>query len=353
MADPIRLLVLDHDLSLRQRYSAILAEEGCVCEFALSGQEVLWRLGQPGIDGVLANSTAPGMGALDLAGAPGHTPCLLLFSLTPENGGHRELCRPASCLWLRQPVTDKQLRIALELVFDSAGRIGERPHLDEAAILAHEFRSPLASLRTTAETLRKGYYGELTPTQQAAVESIERNSGYLQDTINCVGHMYELENKPIAGVQEVVDLLAEVVEPILERPEYRDNRKGMSLTLHAPDPLRVIGHWGLLRIVLKNLINNALKYGHRDTAIQIRVEQAGRQAMLSVRNEGLGIPAADRGRLFQRFGRLRLPGSEGIKGSGLGLYLCRRIIELFGGSIEVRSEPGQYAEFRVFLNRAR
>ena len=353
MADPIRLLVLDHDLSIRQRYAAILVEEGCVCEFALSGQEVLWRLGQPGIDGVLANSTAPGMGALDLAGAPGHAPCLLLFSLTPENGGHRGLCRPASCLWLRQPVTDKQLRIALEMIFDSAGKLGERPHLDEAAILAHEFRSPLASLRTTAETLRKGYYGELTPTQQAAVESIERNSGYLQDTINCVGHMYELENKPIAGVQEVVDLLAEVVEPILARPEYRDNRKGMSLTLHAPEPLRVIGHWGLLRIVLKNLINNAIKYGRRDTAIQIRVEQAGRQAMLSVRKEGLGIPAADRGRLFQRFGRLRLPGSEGIKGSGLGLYLCRRIIELFGGSIEVRSEPGQYAEFRVFLTRAR
>ena len=117
--------------------------------------------------------------------------------------------------------------------------------------------------------------------------------------------------------------------------------------------MRVIGHWGLLRIVPKNLINNAIKYGRRDTAIQIRVAQAGRQAMLSVRKEGLGIPAADRGRLFQRFGRLRLPGNEGIKGSGLGLYLCRRIIELFGGSIEVRSEPGQYAEFRVFLTRAR
>ena len=353
MADPIHLLLLDHDLSIRQRYAAILEEEGCVCEFALSGQEVLWRLGQPGIDGVIANSTAPGLAALDLAGAPGHSPCLLLFSPTPEGGAPLELCHPASCLWLRQPVTDKQFRVALEMIFNTGDTVGERPHLDEAAILAHEFRSPLASLRTTAETLHKGYYGELSVTQQAAVESIERNSGYLQDTINCVGHMYELENKPIAEVEEVVDLLAEVVEPVLGRPEYRDNRKGMRLTLHAPEPSRVVGNGGLLRIVLKNLINNAIKYGRRETKIQVRIEQAGRQAMLCVRNEGLGIPAADMGRLFQRFGRLRLPGSEGIKGSGLGLYLCRRIVELFGGSIMVQSEPGKYTEFRVCLNRAR
>ena len=260
---------------------------------------------------------------------------------------------PRQCVWLRLPITDKQLRITLDMLFNTTGKLGERPHLDEAAILAHEFRSPLASLRTTAETLHKGYYGELSASQQAAVESIERNSGYLQDTIHCVGHMYQLENRPVTGVEEVVDLLAEVVEPVLGRPEYRDNRKGMSLTLHAPEPLRVVGNWGLLRIVLKNLINNAIKYGRRETEIQIRVEQSGRQAMLSVRNEGLGIPAADMGRLFQRFGRLRLPGSEGIKGSGLGLYLCRRIVELFGGSIAVQSEPGKCAEFRVFLNRAR
>lgn len=353
MAEPINLLLLDHDASVRQRYLAVLEEEGFVCEFAGCSQELLWRLGHPGIAGVIANSTAPGLAALDLAGAPSPSPCLLLFSLTAEGGAHQGLCHPASCLWLRQPVTDKQLRRALGMVFDTVGKRGERPHLDEAAILAHEFRSPLASLRTTAETLHQGYYGELSAPQQAAVESIERNSGYLQDTINCVGHMYELENTPIAGVEEDVDLVTEVVLPILDRPEYRDNRKGMSLSLHAPEPLRVAGNWGLLRIVLKNLINNAIKYGHRETEIQIRIEQSGRQAMLSVRNEGLGIPAGDMGRLFQRFGRLRLPGSEGIKGSGLGLYLCRRIIELFGGSIVVQSEYGKYAEFRVFLNRVR
>ena len=353
MADPIRLLLLDHDLSIRQRYAAILQEEGGVCEFALNGQELLWRLGHPGIDGVIASSTAPGLAALDLAGAPGAAPCLLLFSLTPHSGAQYAPCRPASCLWLRLPVTDKQLRIAVEMVFNTAATVGERPHLDEAAVLAHEFRSPLASLRTTAETLHKGYYGALSASQQAAVESIERNSGYLQDTINCVGHMYALENTPMAVVPEAVELVSEVVEPILGRPEYLDNRKGMRITLHAPEPMRVAGNWGLLRIVVKNLINNAIKYGQRETDIAIRIEQAGRQAMVSVRNEGIGIPAADLGRLFHRFGRLRLPGSEGIKGSGLGLYLCRRIVELFGGTIEVQSEAGKYAEFRVFLNRTR
>ena len=120
-------------------------------------------------------------------------------------------------------------------------------------------------------------------------------------------------------------------------------------TLGESEPATVAGDPRLLRIVFNNLINNAIKYGRAGTPIEVKFYRSGAQAVFSVRNEGIGIPANDMARLFRRFGRLRQPGSEGIKGSGLGLYLCHRIVALLGGSIEVKSEAGKYAEFHVSL----
>jgi signal transduction histidine kinase len=353
MSALIRLLIIDHDPGTRLRYQAVLEELGYSSVFAASGAEARQRIGANEVDGVIANSLAPGLDLLDLAGCPGAagaSPSLLVFSTAAEGAGHP----PARCLWLRQPVTPVELHLALDCVLNYAGRLRKSaPFVDQKAIFAHEFRSPLASIRMTVDTLGQGYYGGLLPQQEEAVERIERNVGYLEDTLNCVEDLHELEARPIVATGksvETVELGAEVVAPILARPDYRDNHKRMSLSLAVSEPLRVVAEPRLLAIVVNNLINNAIKYGQAGTDIAVRIDRAGERAILSVRNEGIGIPATDMKRLFTRFGRLKQPGSEGIKGSGLGLYLCRRIVSLLGGSIEASSEPGKYAEFRVALS---
>lgn len=352
MSAAIRLLIVDPDPGTRLRYQAIVEDDGYACRFAASGDEARLRLGENEVDGVVASTLARGLELLDLPGSPGAAgaqPCLLVFSPAGEGDAHR----PAQCLWLRQPVTPVELKLALEAVLHFAGkRRKSAPFLDQKALFAHEFRSPLAAIRMSVDTLGKGYYGELLPAQHEAFARIERNCGYLEDTLDCVEDLHEIETRPIvAGGKRVdsVELGADVVAPILARPEYRDNDKGMSFSLAASEPLRVVGEARLLAIVVNNLINNALKYGRAGSEIAVRIDRVGERARLSVRNEGIGIPAADMKRLFTRFGRLKQPGSEGIKGSGLGLYLCRRIVSLLGGSIDARSAEGEYAEFVVSL----
>lgn len=85
----------------------------------------------------------------------------------------------------------------------------------------------------------------------------------------------------------------------------------------------------------------------------MKVKEEGRLAILSVWNEGVGIAAEDiEKRLFQRHVRLKQPGTEGVKGNGLGLYICRVIVGKHHGDISCRSEPGRWAEFTVRLPRS-
>lgn len=346
----MKVLIVDQDLLVRRHCEPLLEEAGYACEQVENAAGALRLLAVRGFDLVIAHAGVADLADFDLPLAPGGASSLLIFPPPHRPGAGQSGLR--FCLELGLPARADELHQAISCVRSIGGtRPGAFP-LDEAAILAHEFRSPLAGIRMAAEALGKGYHGPLARAQREAVERIERNCDCLENTMACLGDLYELEGRPADVPTRAVDLLAEVLAPVLARPEYREPGKGMCFSLDASGPVLASGDPRLLSIVVTNLLNNAIKYGHAGSEVRIRVGREAGQAMVSVRNEGIGIPPEYKGRLFRRFGRLRQGGTEGVRGAGLGLYLCRRIIGLFGGSIEVRSEPGQYAEFLVFLKLA-
>ena len=105
--------------------------------------------------------------------------------------------------------------------------------------------------------------------------------------------------------------------------------------------------------VFRNLFSNALKYSRPDTPVVLSVEcEDGIAVRFSVENEGPGIDPESMPRLFQRFSRVRAAGMERVPGSGLGLYIARRIVEDHGGTIWAESEPGRTATFSFTLPTA-
>jgi two-component system, OmpR family, sensor histidine kinase MtrB len=219
--------------------------------------------------------------------------------------------------------------------------------------MAHELMSPVVTIQTTAQCLRAGYFGELSPEQQEGVATLLRNCQYLEDMLQ--GYvdlsMIELDALDFRGAR--VDLAREVVAEVLASHGYQANLKAMPIVTACAEVPPIIGDASLLRIVLGNLISNAIKYGQAGSEIRVGVSRDGDHATLSVYNHGVGISQGDIDtRLFGRFQRLRHAGTEGVKGSGIGLYLCKRIVEAHGGRIEADSVPGVYAEFRIRLNLA-
>jgi CheY-like chemotaxis protein len=102
---------------------------------------------------------------------------------------------------------------------------------------------------------------------------------------------------------------------------------------------------------IRDVVKNALQARKANgTAVKVRLESRGGEAVLSIHNEGVGIPQEEiEKRLFKRFERLRQKGTEGVKGSGLGLYICKTIVENHGGRIWAESEPGTWVRFSVAL----
>jgi len=104
-----------------------------------------------------------------------------------------------------------------------------------------------------------------------------------------------------------------------------------------------------LKILVRNLINNAIKYGYEGSEVRLGLEKKDNEMIFSVYNEGVGIRPEDSHRLFRKFERLKQPGTEGVKGSGLGLYICKKIVDSHKGRIWFESEPGKWVIFYVAL----
>jgi signal transduction histidine kinase len=158
-----------------------------------------------------------------------------------------------------------------------------------------------------------------------------------------------MELDSLESFSQQIDLYEEVIKPIVEMPENTNNIKNMKLELNIQVKPKIMGDANLLKIVVTNLINNAIKYGQANTTINIELTQQNNEYVFSVYNEGVGIPEEDMEKLFKKFSRLKQKGTEGIKGSGLGLYICKSIIEKHKGKIWVESEYGKWVKFSFSL----
>jgi len=127
---------------------------------------------------------------------------------------------------------------------------------------------------------------------------------------------------------------------------------GVSLRMSANGQRRIMCDGNKLRQVLVNLVDNAIKYSPDGGDVEIRLGSENGECLIEVADEGLGIPSSERERIFEKFYRLDPQQTRGVGGSGLGLYICRELVERMNGRIEVDSEPGRGSRFTVALPAA-
>ena len=213
------------------------------------------------------------------------------------------------------------------------------------SVAGHEFRTPLSALSLTIENLclQAKAAGDATlearlqaPARQ--VDRLVRLTEQLLDVGRIDSGRLELEREEV----ELVGLAREV----LDRLRGESAAARCELRLVAPAP--VTGRWDRSRLdqVITNLVTNAIKFG-AGSPVEVSVASGGDSAALAVRDHGIGIRAEDQERIFERFERA-VP-NRSYKGIGLGLWICREIVQAHGGRLTVESEPGQGALFRAVL----
>lgn len=231
-------------------------------------------------------------------------------------------------------------------VRDEAGRLEELERLRSTFIstVSHDLRTPLTATRAGLGLLETSLMQRLQPSEHDLLRNIRRNTEQLNVLIDDLLAYNQLEAGTLHLEREPLDLRA-VVTDALSAIYPLVTVKEQMLEVDLPEPLLVAGDQQRLEQVIINLLANSYRHTPAGTRITVFAMTTNNDVQLSVRDNGPGIPIAEREAIFKRFHRLDLT----YGGSGLGLAIAKSIVELHGGRIWVESEPGAGATFHIVL----
>ena len=232
----------------------------------------------------------------------------------------------------------------------SALKEAERLKDEFIAIAAHELRTPLAILKGYAETLLLGQGGrelKLAPWQQEALDNIDLATRQLVELTEALLDVTRLQAGRLELHAEPSDLVA-LARRVIKRLQRTTQQHRLSLH-SSQEHLVLTLDPGRMEQVLMNLVGNAIKYSPQGGPIEVAVwtEPQTAEVVLSVRDEGIGIPTEQQAAIFGRF--FRADNARLLPGTGLGLYLCRSLVELHGGEIWFESTEGVGTTFYLRL----
>lgn len=227
------------------------------------------------------------------------------------------------------------------------------------ANMSHELRTPLNAIIGFSEALGDGIYGPLNDKQREYIKDIERSGIRLLNTINDIIDVSRIE-AGVVNIETSEFSLKELIyssEAIFREKARKHN---IEMTYSVEDDIDIIkGDQRKLKQVLVNLISNAIKFTPDGGKVNVTARKAinaceGKDSIpdyieISVEDTGIGIAAEDMPRLFQPFGQLESPYQKRYEGTGLGLFLIKRLIEMMGGKVWVQSEKGKGSRFTFVI----
>jgi PAS domain S-box-containing protein len=223
----------------------------------------------------------------------------------------------------------------------------EKTRSDFVATASHELRTPLAAVYGAVRTLRREDV-ELSDEDTAAfLEMIESEATRLARIVEQILLAGQLDADAVELELTECDP-SEVAARVLESAQLHVP-KTIELRLDVDGAPKISCDENKLRQVLVNLVDNAVKYSPRSARVELRVRNGDGSCVIDVVDEGLGIPPTERERIFEKFYRLDPEQTQGVGGSGLGLYICRELVERMDGRLSVESEPGKGSRFTLEL----
>jgi two-component system phosphate regulon sensor histidine kinase PhoR len=210
--------------------------------------------------------------------------------------------------------------------------------------LSHELRTPITTISLLAETAARD--AEAAPARlRDKISKIEIETGHLTQMVNELLDLSRIESGTVQLLLDDVDMVR-LAQTTSERLRLFAERQGLRLRLDVPNRvLRVRGDEDRLGQVLINLLHNAVKFSPNGGEIVVGVREGEGEVVIRVSDPGVGVPASDRARIFERFYKVDRARVRGRGGTGLGLSIARHVVESHGGRIWVESVEGEGSTF--------
>lgn len=222
---------------------------------------------------------------------------------------------------------------------------------DELLSLAsHQLRTPATGVKQYLGMILQGFAGPVSEKQRDYLERAYASNNRQLGVINDILHLAKLETGRIVLAERKFDL-AKMVRDVVDEQRESVERGELTFILEAPSKGLIIGDSHMLRMVIENIVSNAIKYTPPGGTVTIRLTRRANRWLLTVKDTGVGIAKSDFPKLFQQFSRINNPRTQVVTGTGVGLYLAYHLTVLHGGSIGISSRRGKGSTFTVRLPR--
>jgi signal transduction histidine kinase len=256
---------------------------------------------------------------------------------------------PSQLICLLTAIEQVGQRLEVDWSQHFADRLSAPDGLELVVEVAHDLRSPLTSILFLAETLQRGRSGPVNAVQERQLGLIYSAafglSSVASDVIELArggDRLVDLDPIPFS-VSDILESVRDIVQPIAEE-------KSLTVRLSPPAADFRIGHPVALSRVLLNLTTNALKFT-AEGFVEVTARQTATRAIeFAVRDTGRGIPPQSMATLFEPFRRRQKPGEYAFSGSGLGLSICRKLVEAMGSTLQVETSQGVGTRFFFVLD---
>lgn len=223
------------------------------------------------------------------------------------------------------------------LIYDVTEKMtAEKLRREFSANVSHELKTPLQSILGYAEIMKNGLVKD--EDKQRFLERIHAEAGNMIELIQNIMELSRLDENKTLDEFEDVDLL-KLAQSVTLRLKHKAQTKGITLNVSGSSAC-VCGVQSILSEVLYNLVDNSIKYNKDNGKVDVKVQDASDEVTVSVSDTGIGIGAADRERVFERFYRADKSHSKEIGGTGLGLSIVKHGVLFHKGRVELESEPG-------------
>ena len=212
-----------------------------------------------------------------------------------------------------------------------------KSYLDLIGFVSHELKGILASTVLNAYAVRDGFLGMINFKQRKALDSVARNLDYLTATVKNFLNLSRIEKGELNLNMMELSLKEDIFETSIESLMPRAEERHIHVINRVDEAIEAKGDADLLLIVANNLIGNAIKYGDENGEVVISSRALENMIEVEVYNDGRVITEEEKEKLFKKFSRLTNEGSKKVRGTGLGLFITKDIVEKHGGTIRAES----------------
>ena len=374
MAGSLNVLVVDDEPKIRQLLEQILSARDCAVRVAADGLEGLAEFKKQPAEVVITDIKMPRLGGLELIRELKHLDPLLnivVITAYPSIEGAVEAMKQGACDFITKPFDVVQIqailyrcqqRTGLTRQLRTAGegmlkleelnrRLAELNDLKSQflATLSHEINTPLCLMSEWIYLLSDGALGTLSSDQQHAIDVLigayERLHRLLQQLIDLMqGNQVTLRRQK-ASIQAMVQEAVATVAP-------KAAARSIAIATHLPEtPIQLEVDRSRCIAALEYLLDNAVKFNHEHGHVDVEVVGTPKAVTVSVRDTGIGIPPEEQEKVFMPFYQVDRKLNRTYEGTGIGLTLARRYVEMHGGSLQLTSKAGTGTTIAVTLLR--